>query len=203
MFGLCILNDWSARDIQTWEYQPLGPFMAKNFSSTVSPWIVTLEALAPYRTAVSKRPKSDPAPLPYLHTNTHEASGGLDINIEVAVLTEMMRKNGDMPQIMGTPNFKGMYWSIFQMLTHHTSNGCDLNPGDLYGSGTISGTTPDTYGSILEACKGGKEPISFPGDEERTFLEDGDEVVMRAWCEGDGRARIGFGECRSIVTPAS
>ena len=203
IFGLCILNDWSARDIQTWEYQPLGPFMAKNFSSTISPWIVSLEALAPYRTSVFKRSEGDPPPLPYLHTNSHEASGGLDINIEVSVLTEKMRKNGDVPQTIGTPNFKGMYWSIFQMLTHHSSNGCNLNPGDLYGTGTISGTTPDTYGSILEACNGGKEPISFPGDERRTFLEDGDEVVMRAWCEGDGRARIGFGECRSIITPAS
>ena len=202
VFGLCILNDWSARDIQTWEYQPLGPFMAKNFSSTISPWIITLEALAPYRSAIFKRPKGDPAPLPYLHTKSHEGSGGLDINIEVAVLTEKMRKNGGQPQIIGAPNFKDMYWSIFQMLAHHSSNGCDLNPGDLYGSGTISGTTPDTYGSILEACNGGKENILFPGDEERTFLEDGDEVVMRAWCDGDNKARIGFGECRSVIVPA-
>ena len=203
VFGLCILNDWSARDIQTWEYQPLGPFMAKNFSSTISPWIVTLEALAPYRSAIFKRPKGDPAPLPYLHTKSHEGSGGLDINIEVAVLTDKMRKNGDLPHVIGAPNFKGMYWSVFQMLAHHSSNGCDLNPGDLYGSGTVSGTTPDTYGSILEACKGGKETILFPGDEERTFLEDGDEVVMRAWCDGDGKARIGFGECRSVIVPAT
>ena len=203
IFGLCILNDWSARDIQTWEYQPLGPFMAKNFSSTISPWIVSLEALAPYRLAVSKRPEGDPAPLPYLQTKAHEASGSLDINIEVAVLTEAMRNNGQAPQAIGTPNFKDMYWTIFQMLAHHSSNGCDLHPGDLYGSGTISGTTPDTYGSILEACKGGREPISFPGEETRTFLEDGDEVVMRAWCQGDGKARIGFGECRSVITPAS
>ena len=202
IFGMCILNDWSSRDIQTWEYQPLGPFLAKNFSSTISPWIVTMEALAPYRREVYQRPDDDPAPLAYLTNADHEKSGGLDINLEVAVATKAMRKNGDAPQAIGTPDFKDMYWTIFQMFTHHTSNGCDFNPGDFYGTGTISGTGPDECGSILEVCKGGKKPIDFPGGETRTFLEDGDEVVMRAWCEGDGKPRIGFGDCRSVITPA-
>ena len=203
IFGLCILNDWSARDIQTWEYQPLGPFMAKNFSSIISPWVVTLEALAPFRTKVFERPDGDPMPLPYLNSSSHQDFGGLDINIEVAVSTEKMRASNLDPHVIGSPGFKDMYWTIFQMLTHHTSNGCSVNSGDLYGSGTVSGTTSDTYGSILEACKGGKEKIEFPGGETRTFLEDGDEVIMRAWCAGAGKARIGFGECRSIIMPAS
>ncbi len=203
IFGLCILNDWSARDIQTWEYQPLGPFMAKNFCSIISPWVVTLEALAPYRIPVFQRPDEDPIPLPYLNTGNHQTSGGLDIDLEVSVLTDRMRRNGNEPRIIGRPSFKDMYWTIFQMLTHHTSNGCNLNPGDLYGSGTISGATPESYGSILEACKGGKELIDFPNDETRTFIEDGDEVIMRAWCQGKGRARIGFGECRSLIVPSA
>ena len=203
IFGMCILNDWSSRDIQTWEYQPLGPFLAKNFSSTISPWVVTLEALAPYRQAVYSRPDSDPAPLPHLTSKDHEASGGLDICLDVSVATEAMRENGLAPQIIGTPGFKDMYWTIFQMFTHHTSNGCDFNSGDFYGTGTISGTGADECGSILEVCKGGKAPIDFPGGETRTFLEDGDEVIMRAWCEAEGKPRIGFGDCRSLITPAN
>ena len=202
IFGMCILNDWSSRDIQTWEYQPLGPFLAKNFSSTISPWIVTLEALAPYRREVHPRPDGDPAPLSYLTSAEHEANGGLDIRLDVAVATEAMRKNGVAPQTIGAPDFKGMYWTIFQMFTHHTSNGCDFNPGDFYGTGTISGTGPDQCGSILEVCKGGKAVIDFPGGEARTFVEDGDEVIMRAWCEAEGKPRIGFGDCRSVIAPA-
>jgi fumarylacetoacetase len=203
IFGLCVLNDWSARDIQAWEYQPLGPFLAKNFATTISPWIVTMEALAPYRGEVFQRPEGDPQPLSYLTSQDHEKTGGLDIVLDVAIATEKMRVNGDAPHVIGTPVFKEMYWTVFQMVTHHTSGGCDLNPGDFLGSGTISGTERDQLGSLLEVTAGGKENIDFPNGETRTFLEDGDEVVMRAWCEKDGAVRIGFGECRSIILPAN
>ncbi|MBT3916896.1 MAG: fumarylacetoacetase [Rhodospirillaceae bacterium] len=203
IFGFCVLNDWSARDIQAWEYQPLGPFLAKNFATTISPWIVTMEAMAPYRQPVYQRPSDDPAPLPYLTSDTHENSGGLNITLEVAIATEKMRGDGQAPQVIGTPVFKDMYWSVFQMLTHHTMGGCNLQPGDFYGSGTISGTERNQLGSLLEVTIGGKESIEFPNGETRTFLEDGDEVIMRAWCEKDGAARIGFGACRSIILPAT
>lgn len=202
IFGFCILNDWSARDVQVWEYQPLGPFLAKNFMSTISPWVVTMEALAPYRTAIYQRPEGDPQPFPYLSSDTHTTAGGLDIKLEVAVSTQSMRDRGDAPAVMGQSNFRDTYWSAFQMTAHHASNGCNLNPGDFLGSGTISGPTPDSVGSIVEKSKGGKEPISFPGGETRTFLDDGDEVIMRAWCGGEGQARIGFGDCRSVILPA-
>jgi fumarylacetoacetase len=203
IFGFCLLNDWSARDIQAWEYQPLGPFLAKNFSTTISPWIVTLEALAPYRQKMYQRPDGDPKPLPYLTSDDHEKNGGLDINLEVAISTPKMQKNGDSPHVIGSPVFKDMYWSVFQMLTHHASGGCNLRPGDFYGSGTISGTEKDQLGSLLEVTAGGNNTIQFPTGETRTFLEDGDEVIMRAWCHKDGVARIGFGECRSVILPAT
>ncbi len=203
IFGFCVLNDWSARDIQAWEYQPLGPFLAKNFATTISPWIVTLEAMAPYRASVYQRPEGDPVPLPYLTSDAHEKSGGLEIVLEVAIATEQIRSEGLVPHVIGTPVFKDMYWSVFQMLTHHASGGCNLQPGDFYGSGTISGTEPNQLGSLLEVTVGGKESIEFPNGETRTFLEDGDEVIMRAWCEKEGAARIGFGECRSIILPAT
>ncbi|MBT3989820.1 MAG: fumarylacetoacetase [Rhodospirillaceae bacterium] len=203
IFGFCVLNDWSARDIQAWEYQPLGPFLAKNFATTISPWIVTMEAMAPYRQGVYQRPADDPQPLAYLTSDAHEKSGGLNIVLDVAIATEKMRSEGQAPMVVGTPVFKDMYWSVFQMLTHHASGGCNLQPGDFYGSGTISGTSKDQLGSLLEATVGGKETLEFPNGETRTFLEDGDEVVMRAWCEQDGAARIGFGECRSVILPAS
>ncbi len=201
IFGFCILNDWSARDIQAWEYQPLGPFLAKNFMSTISPWIVTMEALAPYRTGFGERPDGDPAPMPHLWDDELSKTGALDIKIETSISTEAMRKAGTPAQVIGSPNAQDLYWSVFQMVAQHSSNGCNLNPGDFLGSGTISGTSPDKLGSILEKCVGGKEPIDFPYGETRTFLEDGDEVIMRAWCEGEGKARIGFGECRSIIVP--
>jgi fumarylacetoacetase len=202
VFGFCILNDWSARDIQAWEYQPLGPFLAKNFATTISPWIVTLEALAPYRQKMYQRPDCDPKPLSYMTSEVHEKSGSLDINLEVAISTTKMRKKGVKPQVIGSPVFKDMYWSVFQMLTHHASGGCNLRPGDFYGSGTISGTEKNQLGSLIEVTLGGKEAIEFPNGETRTFLEDGDEVVMRAWCHKDGATRIGFGECRSVIIPA-
>jgi fumarylacetoacetase len=202
IFGFCVLNDWSARDIQAWEYVPLGPFLAKNFATTISPWIVTMEAMAPYRQEVTPRPDGDPVPLAYLTSEAHEQSGGLDINLDVAIATPKMQENGDAPFVIGSPVFKDMYWSVFQMLTHHASGGCNFQPGDFYGSGTISGTEKDQLGSLLEASVGGMQEITFPTGETRTFLEDGDEVVMRAWCDKDGAARIGFGECRSIILPA-
>ncbi|MEE3000440.1 MAG: fumarylacetoacetase [Pseudomonadota bacterium] len=203
IFGFCILNDWSARDIQAWEYQPLGPFLAKNFATTISPWVVTLEALAPYRRDMSQRAKEDPLPLSYLSSENHEKYGALDINLEVAILTSDMQEDNRKPYVIGSPVFKDMYWSVFQMLTHHTSGGCDLRPGDFFGSGTISGLKKDQLGSLLEVTLGGKEPIEFPNGEIRSFLEDGDEVVMKAWCENEDGIRVGFGQCRSKILPAS
>ncbi|NQV54467.1 MAG: fumarylacetoacetase [Rhodospirillales bacterium] len=202
IFGLCLLNDWSARDIQAWEYQPLGPFLGKNFASTISPWIVTLEALAPYRTRSFKRPDGDPAPLPYLASDNDEKWGGLDIQMQVAITSAKMRADGQAPYVCGQAPFKDMYWTIFQMLAHHTSGGCDLRPGDLMGTGTVSGTKPGSYGSLLEISRGGQEPFDLPSGESRTFLEDGDEVIMSSHCEGGGYARLGFGDCRGIVLPA-
>ena len=202
IFGLSILNDWSARDIQGWEYQPLGPFLGKNFASTVSPWVVTLEALAPYRTRAWKRPDNDPDPLPYLSSEGNEKWGGLDIKMSVAVASAKMRSAGMPPNIIGEANFKDMYWTIFQMLAHHTSGGCNTRPGDLMGSGTASGTRPGTYGSLQEVSKAGLETFELPSGETRTFLEDGDEVVMTAYCSSGGYARIGFGECRAVIEPA-
>ena len=202
IFGFCILNDWSARDIQAWEYQPLGPFLAKNFATTISPWIITMEAMVPFRQKMFQRPDGDPKPLGYLTSDKHSETGGLGINLEVAISTLQMRENEDVPHVIGSPTFDDMYWSVFQMLAHHASGGCDLRPGDFYGSGTISGTEKDQLGSLLEVTRGGKDIIELPNGEERTFLEDYDEVIMRAWCEKEGATRIGFGECRSIILPA-
>ncbi|MDP6109826.1 MAG: fumarylacetoacetase [Rhodospirillales bacterium] len=201
IFGINILNDWSARDIQGWEYQPLGPFLAKNFATHISPWIVTLEAMAPFRTHAYNRPDGDPAPLPYLSSPAVEEAGGLDIRFETSIQTARMRTEGVTPQVIGATNFKDTYWTIFQMVTHHASNGCDLHPGDYLGSGTISGQEPGQFGSIMEASWAGQRPIELPTGETRTFLEDGDEVIMRAWCEKEGAVRIGLGECRSKVKP--
>ncbi len=202
IFGLCILNDWSARDIQAWEYQPLGPFLAKSFASHVSPWVVTLEALAPFRGAAFGRPGGDPAPLPYLSSGANEAEGGFDVNIEVSIASEQMRKEDTDPVTLAVTNMQNLYWTIFQMLTHHTSNGCNLRPGDMMGTGTISGPSEDALGSILEITKRGTEPVKLPTGEERKFLGDGDELVMHAWCERDGARSIGFGECRAVIEGA-
>ncbi len=202
IFGLCILNDWSARDIQGWEYQPLGPFLAKSFASHVSPWVVTLEALAPFRRAAYRRPDGDPAPLDYLSSAANEDQGGFDVRIEVSIASEQMRKDGMDPEVLALTNMQHLYWTIFQMLAHHTSNGCNLRPGDLMGTGTISGPTDDALGSILEIAKRGATPVTLPSGEERSFLADGDELIMRAWCEADGARSIGLGECRAVIEGA-
>lgn len=201
VFGLCLLNDWSARDIQAWEYQPLGPFLSKNFASTVSPWIVTLEALAPYRLPWT-RPEGDPRPLAYLDSAETREMGAIDIRLEAALETTAMGRAGQPAARLSRTSFKHAYWTVSQMVTHHAVNGCRLVPGDLLGSGTQSGPTPDEAGSLLELTAGGKQPIHLPNGETRTFLEDGDTVILRAWCDKPGSARIGFGECRSTVLPA-
>ncbi|MCP8686655.1 fumarylacetoacetase [Marinobacterium sedimentorum] len=201
VFGLCLLNDWSARDIQAWEYQPLGPFLAKNFASTISPWIVTMEALAPYRQAFA-RDAADPQPLPYLSSEANSQSGALDIKLECLLQTQQMRNADQAPTRLSTSSFKHSYWTIAQMVTHHTVNGCNLRPGDLLGSGTQSGPKPEEAGSLLELSAGGKKPINLPNGESRTFLEDGDAIIMRGFCAKDGAARIGFGEVISTLLPA-
>ncbi len=201
VFGLCLLNDWSARDVQAWEYQPLGPFLSKNFASTLSPWIVTLEALAPYRVEWT-RPRDDPQPLPYLDSPDNRARGALDIRLEVWIETDAMRRQGQPPVQLSQTSFRHAYWTVFQMLVHHAVNGCALAPGDLLGTGTESGPTPEEAGSLLELTFSGKQPIRLPNGETRTFLEDQDAVILRGFCERPGAARIGFGECRSQVLPA-
>ncbi|PRH84465.1 fumarylacetoacetase [Labrys okinawensis] len=200
--GLCLLNDWSARDIQAWEYQPLGPFLAKNFATTISPWIVTAEALAPFRIAQPPRPAGDPTPLPYLTDAADQAEGAFDIELEVLLTTAEMRARGLTAHPLARSNALHMYWTAAQMITHHTSNGCNLRPGDLLGTGTISGPGQDGCGSLLEASQGGKNPIRLETGEERHFLEDGDEVLLRGRCRREGFAPIGFGECRAVIRPA-
>ena len=201
--GYCLLNDWSARDIQAWEYQPLGPFLSKNFASTISAWIVTPEALAPFRIAQPSRPEGDPAPLPYLLDEADQREGGLDVELEVLLLTPGLREKGLPPHRLGLSNAKNMYWTVAQMVTHHTCNGCNLQPGDLLGTGTISGPDEVSCGSILEATLGGKNPIVLASGEERRFLEDGDEVILRARGRREGFAPIGFGECRATIMAPS
>ncbi|HEU4648861.1 MAG TPA: fumarylacetoacetase [Gemmatimonadales bacterium] len=199
LFGICLLNDWSARDIQAWEYQPLGPFLAKNFATTVSPWIVTTGALAPFRTAAFRRPDGDPAPLPYLTSPEDQAHGGFDVRLEVALESEEMRRQGIAPMRLSRSRLADLYWTPAQMIAHHTSNGCDLRPGDLLGTGTVSGAEKDARGCLLELTWRGTEPLQLPTGEQRTFLADGDEVILRGWCEREGFARIGLGECRGRV----
>ncbi len=201
--GYCLLNDWSARDIQAWEYQPLGPFLSKNFVSTISAWIVTPEALAPFRIAQPSRPEGDPAPLPYLLDEADQREGGLDLELEVLLLTPGLRNKGLPPHRLALSNTKNMYWTVAQMVTHHTCNGCNLQPGDLFGTGTISGPDEASCGSILEATLGGKNPVVLASGEERRFLEDGDEVILRARGRRAGFAPIGFGECRATILPAA
>jgi fumarylacetoacetase len=198
--GLCLVNDWSARDIQTWEYQPLGPFLAKSFATTLSPWIVTLEALAPFRMAVPPRPDGDPSPLPYLTDAEDGRRGAFDIQLDVSIATRRMRDEGLAPYRVSHGNFTSMYWTVAQLITHHTSNGCNLRPGDLLASGTVSGPTRESRGCLLERTWRGTEPLALPTGEVRRFLEDGDEVIMRGWCERAGYRRIGFGECRGTVS---
>jgi fumarylacetoacetase len=203
VFGFCLLNDWSARDIQAWEYQPLGPFLAKNFATTISPWVVTIDALAPFRSPAFARPAGDPQPLPYLDSADNRAHGALDVTLEVYLSSHAMRDRGDAPLRVSRSSFTQMYWTVAQMLAHHSSNGCNLRPGDLLGSGTVSGDTKDSRGCLLELTWRGTEPLQLPTGEPRRFLEDGDEVVFRGYCEREGWRRIGFGECRGVVTPVT
>jgi fumarylacetoacetase len=202
VFGLCLLNDWSARDIQAWEYQPLGPFLAKNFATTISPWIVTLEALAPFRSAWT-RPAEDPQPLAYLDSTQVRDTGAIDVQLEVRLETERMRASGAAPERLSQSTFRESYWTVAQLVAHHTVNGCNLEPGDLLGSGTQSGPEVGEEGSMLELSQGGKRPITLCSGETRTFLADGDRVIFRGWCERTGFVRIGFGEVAGQILPAT
>ncbi len=202
IFGLCLVNDWSARDIQAWEYQPLGPFLAKNFATSVSPFVVTMEALAPFRVPAFERAEGDPQPLEYLAVEQNQKFGGIDINLEVYIQTQKMRDESIEPFLLSRSNMKDLYWTIGQMLTHHASNGCNLQTGDLMATGTVSGKEKTERGCLLELTWRGKEPINLPNGEERRFLEDGDEIIMKGFCEREGFRRIGFGECRGIILPA-
>ena len=200
VFGLCLLNDWSARDLQAWEYQPLGPFLAKNFATTLSPWIVPLQALAPFRTPL-ERPAGDPQPVGYLASIGTAA--GIDIRLEALLQTRAMHDRGEPPQRLSVTSFRHCYWSIAQLIAHHSVNGCNLRPGDLLGTGTQSGPGAGEAGSLLELSAGGRVPVSVGSREQRAFLEDGDRVTFRAWCDGDGATRIGFGEMTGGILPAS
>jgi fumarylacetoacetase len=203
IFGICLVNDWSARDIQAWEYQPLGPFLGKNFATTLSPWVVTMEAIAPFRAGAFARPEGDPVPLPYLSSPDDQKQGGLDLWLEVSLSSVRMREADIAPMVLGRSNFRDMYWTMAQMLTHHASNGCNLRAGDLLASGTISGADKGALGSLLELTSRGKEPVTLPTGEKRKFLEDGDEVILQGYCEREGFRRIGLGNCRGIIAPAS
>ena len=203
IFGLCLVNDWSARDIQSWEYQPLGPFLAKSFATTVSPFVVTMEALAPFRVPAFERDANDPQPLDYLNSEQNQLSGGFDVTLEVYLQTGKMRDENIEPHLLSRSNLKDLYWTIGQMLTHHASNGCNLQTGDLMATGTISGKQKDARGCLLELTWRGTEPIELPNGEMRRFLEDGDEVIMKGFCEKEGFRRIGFGECRGRILPVN
>ena len=197
VFGLCLLNDWSARDIQSWEYQPLGPFLAKNFATTISPWIVTMEALEPYRVAMNARPDGDPAPLPYLANR----GGAIDVTLEAFVQSRRMREDNIEPMRVSRGNLRDLYWSLAQLVTHHASSGCNLRAGDLLATGTISGSEEGSEGCLLE-MKHRSEPVLLPTGETRTFLEDGDEVIFRSFAEREGLPRIGFGRCLGRIASA-
>ena len=201
VFGLCLLNDWSARDIQGWEYQPLGPFLSKNFASTISPWIVTLEALAPYRQRFT-RANDDPQPLPYLDSAALRSEGAFDIQLEVLIETALMREQRSAPHRICLTSYRHAYWTISQLVAHHTVNGCNLQPGDLLGTGTLSGPTESEAGALIELTHGGKLPITLPNGESRAFLADGDSITLRAHCEKPGAPRVGFGACTGTVLPA-
>lgn len=202
IFGVCLVNDWSARDIQAWEYQPLGPFLAKSFATSLSSWVVTMEALAPFRSAAFVREPGDPAPLPYLCNDDDQKHGGIDLWLEVSLASTRMREAGMPAMRSGRANFRDMYWTMAQMLAHHASNGCNLRPGDLLASGTVSGCDKSARGCLLELTTRGKEPVTLPTGELRKFLEDGDEVIITGSCERDGFRRIGLGSCRGRILPA-
>jgi fumarylacetoacetase len=199
LFGLCLVNDWSARDIQAWEYQPLGPFLAKSFATTLSPWVVTMEALAPFRSPAFTRPATDPPALPYLTSAENQEQGGIALTLEVLLWSAQMRQQGMPPLRLSQSHFQQLYWTVAQMLTHHTSNGCNLRPGDLLASGTVSGQEADSAGCLLELTQRGTQPIQLPTGEVRSFLQAGDEVILRGYCQRQGYASIGLGECRGQV----
>jgi fumarylacetoacetase len=201
VFGVCLLNDWSARDIQSWEYQPLGPMLSKSFMTSISPWVVTLDALEPYRTGFA-RPTGDPAPLPHLWCENMSERGSIDIRLQMYLQTSRMREAGEAPHLISDSRFTDAYWAMAQLVAHQTSNGSNLCPGDLMGSGTLSGPDPFSRACLLEMTQGGKSPITLPNGEQRSFLADGDTVVMRGYCQKEGGVRIGFGECRTTVLPA-
>lgn len=198
-FGLCLLNDWSARDLQAWEYQPLGPFLAKNFASSISPWIITMEALAPFRAPLTARDATDPAPLPYLSDAADAQRGGFALTLEVALRTARMRETGDAPHPLSRSHALDLFWSFGQMLAHHTVNGCAMRPGDLLGSGTVSGSAKDSRGCLMELTWRGSERLTLPNGETRAYLEDGDEVIMSAYAEREGTVRIGFGSVSGVI----
>ncbi len=206
IYGICLVNDWSARDMQKWEYQPLGPFLAKSFATTVSPWLVTTEALAPFRIPALTRPEGDPQPLSHLDSDANREQGGFGITLEVLIASQQMREKGIDPVRVSIGSFEHMYWTFAQMVAHHSSNGCNMQAGDLIASGTVSGPEKESRGCLLEMTWDGpgkpRKPIALPTGEERTFLQDGDEVILRGWCEREGFRRIGFGECSGVVLPA-
>jgi fumarylacetoacetase len=202
IFGLSLLNDWSARDVQSWEYQPLGPFLAKSFGTSVSPWVVPMAALAPFRVPVAPRAADDPTPLPHLFNSADQTSGAIDLTIEAFLLTAKMRSAAHAPYQLSSANLRDLYWTLAQMVAHHTSNGCNLLPGDLLGTGTVSGAEENSAGCLLELTRGGANPIHLPNDESRAYLEDGDEVILRGICRRDGYPQVSLGECRGLVLPA-
>jgi fumarylacetoacetase len=202
LFGLCLVNDWSARDIQSWEYQPLGPFLAKSFATTLSPWVVTLDALEPFRVPAYERSAEDPAPLPYLSSDEDRQRGGFDVRLEVYLETQRMRDAGEPPFLLSRSNLRELYWTLGQMVAHHTSNGCNLRTGDLLATGTVSGSETTARGCLLEITARGAQPVVLRNGESRRFLEDGDTVILRGYCEREGAARIGFGECRGTIASA-
>ncbi len=202
IFGVVLLNDWSARDLQTWEYQPLGPFLAKSFATTISPWIVTLEALEPFRCPAFERAADDPPPVPYLFSAKDRQAGGFAIRLEMHLATQAMKKNKSPAARLSTGSSRDAYWTAAQMVAHQSSNGCNLRPGDLLGSGTLSGPAPENAGSMMELTLGGKKPLPLAGGETRGFLADGDEVTQRGRCEREGAVAIGFGEAAGVIRPA-
>ncbi len=212
LFGLCLVNDWSARDLQKWEYQPLGPFLAKSFATSIAPWVITMDALAPFRCPALSRPAGDPQPLDYLASEENESRGGVDIKLEVYLSSQQMREQGLPAKKLSSGNFTNMYWTVAQMLTHHASNGCNLQPGDLMASGTVSGPERDSRGCLLELTWDGdadnpvpgtqRTPIELPTGESRKFLEDGDELTLTGFCDNGQHRRIGFGACKGVIVPA-
>jgi fumarylacetoacetase len=202
IFGLSLVNDWSARDIQSWENQPLGPFLAKSFATSVGPWVVPMAALAPFRVPAASRPAEDPAPLSYLFDATDQSAGAIDLTVEAWLLTSAMREGEQAPHRLSQANLRELYWTPAQLIAHHASNGCNLLPGDLLATGTISGRDEDAAGCLLELTAGGEKPILLPNGERRTALEDGDEVILRGFCRREGFPDVSLGECRGSVMPA-